>query len=1218
MDVMLGRIVGRRYRIKQHLSQSGFDQTYLAEDSDLPGNPICVVKQFMPLFSDANTLQEARRLFFSEARLLLQLGNHDQIPRFLAYFEENQELFLVQKFIHGHDLSKEIISGKQLSETYVITLLQDILQVLKFVHENNIIHRDIKPSNLVRRASDEKIIIIDFLASKELIFLTKRNEFQKQEEDSASTIAIGTPGYMPPEQANGRPRFCSDIYAVGIIGIQALTGIQPREFQEDTNTGEIVWGNQAQVSKKLANILDKMVQRDYKERYQSVDEVLKALRSLGTPTTYISKEDNLSENPVQLNGRWVQRFFGQKQENLDEAEEIAETATLQLIRQPTLSPKTIIQTPEKICEIVQNYIQEEHFDRALATAQQISDEQKHLEALTKVVQAVSKLESNRVLELLAPLQNDPNERVRQLVRELHLISSPQPQSISSEQVLARIEFVQGDLLDLDVDALVNPTGLDVSYGGAISSELFQRLGFELYETLLKQPPLKSGEVFVTDAGSLPSRYLIHTPTKENEGRHTTTSIVRGVAAALVKADSLNDVRTIAFPSVGTGGAGFRPVDLAPKVLRAVINHLKQGSQLEKVIFAFIDEAAYQVYVSVYQTLLRETSLAYGISLIISPEATGVGGDIKASIYLKQIGADNQNDYLLQVAQTQAVGSELNIILTAPGFQFDSDRTTSLPLDPDTAQVTQTAHFRLTALRQGTATITAELYCGDIFETNLETTLQVAGFDEESFLQTSLTTQPRPVPQPDFMLRVQSVWNETNSDCIFNYQLRSFRFPTVFSGETNYQTVSFSSSWLKQMQSMLANTLENISGANPEDGKLSLVSLGHYLFQHLFPTELKSDYRTLIPQNLTFTLLIIADQETWIPWELLHDGQKFLGDRFIIGHWLQELNDTRPYEFPVGAVNVAHYANIEHPQLWATLLEAPGAPPPQLLPEGILHDSTEAIRGMHLIRYSQPSDAVNRRNAPIPIDSTDDAEDIERQMRPAKLNFRRHRPVVTLSYVKTETPELTALEQTWASAFIRAGCSGFIGSLWAVEPSVEAAFMSCFYNRLWAGASLGEAFYTSRQLARAAAPDSLDWLAYVLYGDPMARPYRPVPGDGYAIVEPIGREIDDPLFPGASARFRVSLRRAPPIWHKDRVIEVAENLAFENLQVHIVTYGLQIIPELPITMTRTDKGDYLGWFTLVVPAEMTDPSALVQVYFADGMRPIHSLTFSFKIESRREE
>ncbi|OYD86775.1 hypothetical protein CDG77_33150 [Nostoc sp. 'Peltigera membranacea cyanobiont' 213] len=354
------------------------------------------------------------------------------------------------------------------------------------------------------------------------------------------------------------------------------------------------------------------------------------------------------------------------------------------------------------------------------------------------------------------------------------------------------------------------------------------------------------------------------------------------------------------------------------------------------------------------------------------------------------------------------------------------------------------------------------------------------------------------------------------------------------------------------------------------------------------------------------------------WKLLYDGQKFLGDRFIIGRWLQELNNTRPYEFPVGAVNVAHYANVEQPQLWSTLLEAPGAPLPQPLPAGVLHDSTEAIWGLHLIRYSQSSDVANLRNAPVTLDNINDTEDIELQMRPAKLNLRRNRPFVTLSYVKTDAPELTALENTWASAFIRAGCSGFTGSLWAVEPSVEAAFISCFYNRLWAGASLGEAFYASRQLARVAAPDSLDWLAYVLFGDPMARPYRPVPGDGYAIVEPIGREIDDPLPPGAIARFRVTLRRNPPVWHEDRVIEVAENLVFENLQVHIVTYGLQVIPDLPIIMTLTAKGDYLGWFTLVVPNEITETSALVQVYFADGMRPIHSLNFSLNIENGREE
>ncbi|HBE34786.1 MAG TPA: hypothetical protein DD990_26685, partial [Cyanobacteria bacterium UBA11368] len=343
---------------------------------------------------------------------------------------------------------------------------------------------------------------------------------------------------------------------------------------------------------------------------------------------------------------------------------------------------------------------------------------------------------------------------------------------------------------------------------------------------------------------------------------------------------------------------------------------------------------------------------------------------------------------------------------------------------------------------------------------------------------------------------------------------------------------------------------------------------------------------------------------------------FLSDRFIIGRWFWELNNTRPHEFPVGAINVAHYNNVEQPELWTALLEPPGAPPPLPLPDGVLGnlESPEAMRGLHLIRYSQSADAANRRNAPITLDDTNNAQDIERQMRPAKLNLRRNRPLVSLGYVRRDRPELTTLEQTWASAFIRAGCSAFTGSLWAVDPAVEAAFISGFYNRLWTGDSLGEAFEASRQLARAVAPDSLDWLAYVLFGDPMARPYRPVEGKGYAVVEPIGREIDDPLPPGVPVRFRLSLRRTPPVWHEERVIEVAENLTFENLQAHVKTFGLQVTPDSPIAMSLAPTGNYLGWFTLVAPPEIAGNSALVQVFLMDGIQPIHSLMFSLNIEN----
>jgi serine/threonine-protein kinase len=97
------------------------------------------------------------------------------------------------------------------------------------------------------------------------------------------TVAIGTPGYMPSEQGQGRPRTSSDLYALGMIGIQALTGMNPTQFGEDPDTGEIIWQQQAQVSEALAAVLGKMVRHYFKYRYQSATEALQALEPLANP-----------------------------------------------------------------------------------------------------------------------------------------------------------------------------------------------------------------------------------------------------------------------------------------------------------------------------------------------------------------------------------------------------------------------------------------------------------------------------------------------------------------------------------------------------------------------------------------------------------------------------------------------------------------------------------------------------------------------------------------------------------------------------------------------------------------------------------------------------------------------------------------------------------------------------------------------------------------------
>ncbi|MDM9382384.1 tetratricopeptide repeat protein [Chlorogloeopsis sp. ULAP01] len=290
---MLGNILVGRYQILKHLGGGGFGETYVACDTQLPGNPQCVVKKLKLQTTDPVALQTARRLFDTEAQVLYKLGTHEQIPQLLAFFEEKEEFYLVQEFIEGHDLSQEITPGKTFSQDQVISLLQEILQILDFVHRQKVIHRDVNPYNLLRRKQDGKLFLIDFGAVKEIttqvVSLNGKTKF---------TVAIGTPGYIPGEQAQGNPKYSSDIYAVGIIGIQALTGLSPEQLEKDTETNEIIWQNQAQVSHELANFIDKMVRYDFRQRYPSATEALQALKDLRNP---ISQTLTLHTRPFNQN-----------------------------------------------------------------------------------------------------------------------------------------------------------------------------------------------------------------------------------------------------------------------------------------------------------------------------------------------------------------------------------------------------------------------------------------------------------------------------------------------------------------------------------------------------------------------------------------------------------------------------------------------------------------------------------------------------------------------------------------------------------------------------------------------------------------------------------------------------------------------------------------------------------------------------------------------------
>ncbi|MEM8502006.1 MAG: CHASE2 domain-containing protein [Cyanobacteria bacterium P01_D01_bin.1] len=285
---MLGHTLIDRYQLTRILGSGGFGQTYLAVDisaadvlaanvsttdepADTQGaqnvvNP-CVVKQLQLASQDKSFLKVARRLFQTEADTLEKLGSHPHIPTLLNSFEEGREFYLVQEFIDGCSLEEEIQKKGKFDEAQAITLLEKVLPVLKFVHENRVIHRDLKPDNLIRRKDSDEIALIDFGAVKQI-----RTRLYTGEK-SALTIGIGTQGYTPSEQLSGKPRYSSDIYALGMTIIHALTGRSPHDLPESPETLEPQWQQYAQVSPGLAILIAKMTRHYIYQRYQTVEEV---------------------------------------------------------------------------------------------------------------------------------------------------------------------------------------------------------------------------------------------------------------------------------------------------------------------------------------------------------------------------------------------------------------------------------------------------------------------------------------------------------------------------------------------------------------------------------------------------------------------------------------------------------------------------------------------------------------------------------------------------------------------------------------------------------------------------------------------------------------------------------------------------------------------------------------------------------------------------------